>query len=62
MHFQIEPMEDTDGASYTWKLCTADGTVLAAAPNTTATQDEARKQIATFRKSAGGVRFAKVLS
>ena len=61
MHFQIKPMEDVRGDSFTWKLCKADGTALAAAPVVCTSEAEAREQIAALRKSAGGMKFAKVL-
>ena len=62
MHFQLEYDSDGRNGSWDWWLQTADGTVLARAPEAAASENEARKQITAFRKSAGGMKFAKVLS
>lgn len=62
MHFQLEYDEFGDrGAQWTWRLMKADHVTLAQAPEDSATEDEARAQIAAFRKAAGGMKFAKVL-
>jgi hypothetical protein len=58
MHFKLE---STVEQGWTWNLEQADGTVLATCPKSSRNEDDARKQIAAFRKSAGGVKFAKVL-
>ncbi len=59
MHFQLKRSEVD---LWLWELQTASGEKLARAPGIALTEAESRKQIAAFRKAAGGVKFAKVLS
>lgn len=61
MHFQLELDDFADVETWQWRLETAQGDVLARSPDTAASEDEARTQIATLRKSGGGLKFAKVI-
>ena len=62
MRFVIRPTLKLDGDTheyvYEWELAKGDD-AIAAGPKAFATEADARASIAAFRKSAGGVKFAK---
>lgn len=65
MHFQIDssrPDLQADGRpeKFTWRLVAATGT-LARSPESYASLPLARGSIAQFKRSASGVRYAKVM-
>lgn len=65
MHFQIEResaplLSFSGGQGYTWRLVATTGT-LCRAPETYGSIALARGAIAQFKRSASGIRFAKVV-
>jgi hypothetical protein len=60
MKFEIRNHGD-DVADFHWRLVKADGSPVANGPSTFASEAETRSDIATFKKAASGVRFAKTV-